>query len=203
MPLVRPLATVAIVDSLSYRRGDQRLKNTSLPRRLTNAALLATLVLPSVSLQAQAPQQSYLRNTPSEIEREDPRVTKIVEDAEKHFRLGELNLKDQKRQAAREEFDKAVDTVLESGMDVRSNPRLQRFYLELVERVYREEVPQGTPAQPSGASFVNVAQNDSQQPAPPSVGFVEQKFEPCSCDELAKIELNEKEANVSDKEVAE
>src|SRR5215210_9046502 len=112
---------VAIVDSLSYRRGDQRLNNTSLPRRFANAALLATLLLPSVSLQAQVSQQSYLRNTPSEIESNDPRVSKIMEDAEKHFRLGELNLKDQKRQAAREEFDKAVDTLLESGMDVRSN----------------------------------------------------------------------------------
>ncbi len=110
------------------------MKNTSLPRRLANAALLATLVLPSVSLRAQVSQQSYLRNTPSEIEREDPRVQRIVDDAEKHFRLGELNLKDQKRQAAREEFDKAVDTVLESGMDVRSNPRLQNYYLQLVEK---------------------------------------------------------------------
>src|ERR1044072_1145634 len=105
MPLVRPLATVAAVDSLSYRRGDRRLNNTSLPRRFVNAALLSALLLPSVSLQAQVPQQSYLRNTPSEIENNDPRVSKIVEDAEKHFKLGKMKLDDRKRQAAREEFD--------------------------------------------------------------------------------------------------
>src|SRR5215212_5475498 len=170
MPLVRPLATVAIVDSLLYRRGDRRLNNTSLPRRFVNAALLSALLLPSVSLQAQVPQPSYLRNTPSELERDDPRVSKIIEDAEKHFRLGELNLKDQKRQAAREEFDKAVDTLLESGMDVRSNPRLNRYYVELVERVYRYEVPQNVPnARPAanGATFQTVAQTDAQQPAAP------------------------------------
>ncbi|HKG14856.1 MAG TPA: transglycosylase SLT domain-containing protein [Pyrinomonadaceae bacterium] len=177
------------------------MKNTSLPRFLANAALLAAVLAPS--LRAQTPTQSYLRNTPSDIEREDPRVNSIIARAEEHFKLGKMNLNDQKRQAAREEFDRAVDTVLESGMDVRSNPRLQRYYLELVERVYREEVPQGTPAQPNGASFVNVAQNDSRQPAPAQVGFVDQKFEPCTCDELSKIELNEKESNVSDKEVAE
>lgn len=178
------------------------MKNTSLPRFVTSAALLATLLAPS--LQAQTPTQSYLRNTPSDIEREDPRVNSIIARAEEHFKLGKMNLNDQKRQAAREEFDRAVDTVLESGMDVRSNPRLQRYYLELVERVYREEVPQGSPAPTSGASFVNVAQNDGQQqPAPPQVGFVDQKFEPCTCDELSKIELNEKESKVSDKEVAE
>src|SRR5215216_7789747 len=195
MPLVRPLATVAIVDSLISRKGDRRLKNTSLPRRLANAALLATLVLPSVSLQAQVSQQSYLRNTPSEIEREDPRVTKIVEDAEKHFRLGELNLKDQKRQAAREEFDKAVDAVLESGMDVRSNPRLNRYYVELVERVYRYEVPQNVPVPrpaPNGATFQTVAQQDGvQAPAPVEVGFVDQKFEPSPLDELRTLTLDE------------
>jgi membrane-bound lytic murein transglycosylase D len=182
------------------------LNNTSLPRRLFNAAALASLLLPSVSLQAQVTQQSYLRNTPSEIEREDPRVTKIVEDAEKHFRLGELNLKDQKRQAAREEFDKAVDTVLESGMDVRSNPRLNRYYVELVERVYRYEVPQNVPgARPAqnGATFQTVAQADGQQPSSPvEVGFVEQKFEPSPLDDLRNLKLDEKEADVSADDVA-
>lgn len=183
------------------------MKNTSLPRRLANAALLATLLLPSVSLRAQVSPQSYLRNTPSEIEREDPRVQQIVARAEEHFRLGELNLRDQKRQAAREEFDKAVDTVLESGMDVRSNPRLNNYYLQLVERVYRYEVPQGVPvAQPrqDGASFVTVAQQGGgqQQPAPVEVGFVDQKFEPSPLDELRTLALDESEKKVSDEDVA-
>jgi membrane-bound lytic murein transglycosylase D len=90
-------------------------------------------------------------------------------------------------------------------MDVRSNPRLQRYYLELVERVYREEVPQNSPApaRTNGATLVNVAQNDTQQQPASQVGFVEQKFEPCTCDELSKIVLDEKESNVSAKEVAE
>src|SRR2546423_1374514 len=131
MPLVRLL--VAIVDSLLSRKGDQRLKKTSLPRLVANAALLAAMVAPSITVRAQVSTQSYLRNTPSEIEREDPRVQAIITRAEEHFNLGKLNLKDQKRQAAREEFDKAVDTVLESGIDVRANPRLNRYYLELVE----------------------------------------------------------------------
>jgi membrane-bound lytic murein transglycosylase D len=178
------------------------LKNTSLPRFVTNAALLAAMLAPSLTAVAQTPTQSYLRNTPSDIEREDPRVNAIIARAEEHFKLGKLNLNDQKRQAAREEFDKAVDAVLESGMDVRSNPRLQHYYLELVERVYREEVPQGVPAQQNGAQFVEVAQQGGQTPAPAQVGFVEQKFEPSPLDELSKITLNEKESNVSDKEVA-
>ena len=183
------------------------MNNTSLPRRFANAALLSALLIPSISLQAQVPQQSYLRNTPSEIERDDPRVNKIIEDAEKHFKLGKMNLDDHKRQAAREEFDKAVDVVLESGMDVRSNPRLNRYYVELVERVYREEVPQNVPsARPAqnGVTYQTVAQTDGQpqQPAPVEVGFVDQKFEPSPLDDLRTLKLDEKEADVSADDVA-
>lgn len=182
------------------------MKNTSLPRFIANAALLATLAAPSASIQAQVAQQSYLRNTPSEIEREDPRVQQIIARAEESFKKGELNLKDNKREAARQDFDRAVDTVLESGMDVRSNPRLQRYYLELVERVYRYEVPQGVPLpqQQNGASFVEVAQNGGAQQVqePPQVGFTEQKFEPSPLDELSKIQLNESETKISDQQVA-
>jgi membrane-bound lytic murein transglycosylase D len=180
------------------------LNNTSLPRLLANSALLVALIAPTAAVRAQVSSQSYLRNTPNEIEREDPRVQSIIERAEKHYKQGELNLQDNKREAARQEFDRAVDSVLESGMDVRSNPRLQRYYLELVERVYRMEVPtQGPSVQNGGAAFVEVAQSGSQgTPPPPQVGFVEQKFEPSPLDELSKIVLTPDEKNVSDEQVA-
>jgi membrane-bound lytic murein transglycosylase D len=182
------------------------LKNTSLPRFVAGAALGAALLAPTVSLRAQVATQSYLRNTPSDVEREDPRVQAIIARAEEKFKLGELNLRDNKREAARQKFDEAVDTVLESGMDVRSNPRLQNYYLELVERVYRYEVPQSAPAQPrqDGASFIAVAQQGGapQAQEPPQVGFTEQKFEPSPLDELSKIELNDAEKKVSDQQVA-
>src|SRR5213076_774729 len=108
-----------------------------------------------------------------------------------HFRKGKLNLDDNKREAARDEFDRAVDTLLESGLDVRANQRLQTFYLELVERIYREEVPIC-----HGVQHTLVAQN-GQPPAagqekvqaPPQVGFREQKFEPSPLDELSKLVL--------------
>jgi membrane-bound lytic murein transglycosylase D len=170
---------------------------------IANAALLAAFVAPTVSLQAQSQQQSYLRNVPNEIEREDPRVQQIIARAEDQFRLGELNLKDGKREAARRKFDESVDTLLESGMDVRSNPRLQKYYLELVERVYRMEVPtKGLPAQ-SGAQYVEVAQQTGAPAAPPQVGFTEQKFEPSPLDDLSKLVLTDIEKEVSPEKVAE
>jgi membrane-bound lytic murein transglycosylase D len=182
------------------------LKKTSFPRLFASVGLAAAFIAPSFSVSAQVSTQSYLRNTPSEIESQDPRVQQIIVRSEDHFKRGELNLKDGKRVAAREEFDRAVDTVLESGMDVRSNPRLQRYYLELVERVYRLEVP--SHVQPlvrpaGGVQFVEVAQQGgAQQPSAPQVGFAEQKFEPSPLDELSKLELTEDEKKVTDAEVA-
>src|SRR5918993_1775351 len=206
MPLVRsPRGSPSWIRSSSLE-GDQRLKNTSLPRLIASGALLAALLTPTVTLQAQQSQKSYLRDVPNNAERDDPRVQSIIERAENHYKLGELNLKDGKRQPAREEFDRAVDSVLESGMDVRSNPRLQRYYLELVERVYRMEVPQGVPSpQQGGAQFVEVAQTGQQTgaPAAPQVGFVEQKFEPSNLDELSKLVLTKDEEKISDEQVAE
>jgi hypothetical protein len=149
--------------------------------RLPALVLLALILAGADSGRAQTPQQSYLRDKPGETRREDTRVSKIIEDAEKHFRLGELNLRDEKPRAAREEFDKALDTVLESGMDVRSNPRLNRYYVELVERVYRYEVPQNVPARSATGAPVD---------GPADVGFAEQEYVPSPLDELNRGALN-------------
>lgn len=148
---------------------------------------------------------SSLRTTVNDVERDNPRVLQIMETAEQHYKLGELNLKDKNMDAARTEFDKAVDSVLESGMDVRSNPKLQTFYLQLVERVYRMEVAM-PPAQTGGqpAQFVAASTNTAndvpavvQQP-----GFMrEQKFEPSPLDELSRLELTPEEKKVTTEDV--
>ncbi len=183
------------------------MKNTSLPRLIARTALIAVIVSPSAGVLAQTSSQSYLRSTPSEVEREDPRVAQLVERAEKHFNQGRLNLADNKREQARDEFDKAVDMILESGMDIRSNPRLRDFYLQLVERVYREEVPSTQLQTASGR--VEIASVIQQQGAPPvkaqvpQVGFRDQKFEPSPLDELSKLVLTDDERNVNPEDVEE
>jgi len=179
------------------------LRITSFPVRYVHAALFAALTIPSLSGLAQAPGGSSARYIPSEIEKSDARVTELIAKAEDHFRKGKLNLEDNKRDQARDEFDKAVDTILESGMDVRGSQKLQTFYLELVERIYRVEVPQVPMKQ--GLSGAEVALNGAQDQAPqaPVIGFRDQKFEPSPLDELAKLVLNENETKVNDNELAE
>jgi membrane-bound lytic murein transglycosylase D len=184
------------------------LMRTSFPRLLSLLAIFAMLVSPLANTYAQS-LPSSLRTTVNDVERDNPRVLQIMETAEQHYKLGELNLKDKNMDAARTEFDKAVDSVLESGMDVRSNPKLQTFYLQLVERVYRMEVAMPAPTQNAGgqpAQFVaastNATANDvavvQQQP-----GFLrEQKFEPSPLDELSRLELTPEEKQVTTEDVA-
>jgi len=114
------------------------------------AALLAlsSIAACSVTVKSQ-PAGSSAREIPSEVSKSDSRVDQIIERANDHFRKGMFNLLDNKREQARDEFDKAVDEILMSGMDVQANERLQKFYLELVERIYREEVKQSPTLPPS------------------------------------------------------
>src|SRR6185295_18109806 len=113
--------------------------SASFPRLMACVALLTTLA--GASAIAQIPVASSARTIPTEVEQSEGRISQIVTRAEDHFRRGKLNLEDNKREQAREEFDKAIDSILESGFDVRASQKLQTYYLELVERIYREEVP--------------------------------------------------------------
>lgn len=186
--------------ALHLREGDRSL---NFPRVIARVAVVSALMaVPMASNFGQIPAGSSARTIPNEVEKASPRVSQIITAAEDHFRKGKLNLEDNKREQAREEFDKAVDSILESGMDVRANQRLQTFYLELVERIYREEVPSMpvVPTQPNTTELV--AQNVQKQPqTPPQVGFVQQRFEPSPLDELSKLVLTPTEQNVSDADV--
>ncbi|MGB7924403.1 MAG: transglycosylase SLT domain-containing protein [Pyrinomonadaceae bacterium] len=186
---------------------------TSFPRFIMRAALLVAVAAPA-SLYAQIPAGSSARSIPNEIERADGRVSQIIARAETYYKEGELHLKANEREQARDKFDKAVDSVLESGLDVRANARLQTFYLELVERIYRLEVPSPLVAPQSMPNMTQVAlntqmpaggqgnfqkgQNEQQQ----QIGFREQKFEPSNLDELSKLILTPEEQNVNPDDVA-
>src|SRR6266550_2568928 len=132
---------------------------------LARITLFAVLVIPAVSVYGQIPAGgSSARDIPTAVQQSDEHVSKVIATAEDHFRKGKLNLEDNKRDQARDEFDKAVDAILESGLDVRASQRLQGFYLELVERIYREEVPLGHGPVQTNASEL-VAQNGNSATA--------------------------------------
>ncbi|HEY6190503.1 MAG TPA: transglycosylase SLT domain-containing protein [Pyrinomonadaceae bacterium] len=187
---------------------------TCFPRLIARAALLVALVAPAALVSAQIPSGSSARAIPNEVEKADTRVLQVISKAEVHFKQGELNLKDNKRYEAREEFDRAVDVILESGIDVRASSRLQTYYLELVERIYRLEVPNQQYVQPVPqggmlaqntivpASLTDGGAVKTQEQQVAQVGFREQKFEPSPLDELSKLVLTQEEQNVNPEDVA-
>src|SRR5215213_225629 len=180
--------------------------SASFPRLMARVALLTALVASAASSFAQIPVASSARSIPTEVEQSEGRINQILTRAEDHFRRGKLNLEDNKREQAREEFDKAVDSILESGFDVRASQRLQTYYLELVERIYREEVPLQQPNAPNAVNTQMVAQNTQdpaaqKTPPPPQIGFRDQKFEPSPLDELSKLVLTEREKEVSSEDL--
>jgi membrane-bound lytic murein transglycosylase D len=173
---------------------------TSCPTLIARLMLFTVLAVPAVSVFGQIPEGSSARDIPTAVQRSDEQVTKVIAAAEDNFRKGKLNLEDNKRDQARADFDKAVDTILESGLDVRASQRLQGFYLELVERIYREEVPLSrVPVQANVSELVaqNTGASTQQKNDPPQIGFRDQKFEPSPLDELSKLVLTPEEQNVS------
>ncbi|HJS25148.1 MAG TPA: transglycosylase SLT domain-containing protein, partial [Pyrinomonadaceae bacterium] len=175
------------------------LISASFPRLMAGVAVLIMLAVSAVSSFAQIPVASSARTIPSEVEQSEGRIQQIINRAEDHFRKGKLNLEDNKRNQAREEFDRAVDSILESGFDVRASQRLQTYYLELVERIYREEVPLQQPSAPATTQLVaqNTQTQDPKTPPASQVGFRDQKFEPSPLDELSKLVLTDTEKQVS------
>src|SRR3981081_212332 len=133
----------------SNTRGEQRLMTRS-PLRLSVSAFFAAtaLFIPAI-IQAQMPGGSSARDIQTEVQKTDPRVDQVLERANDHFRKGKLNLEDNKREQARDEFDKAVDEILMSGIDVRGTQHVTPGDLEYVAGIYREEVPliQASPQQ--------------------------------------------------------
>ncbi len=180
---------------------------TSFPKLIAGLALFMVLVVPASSVFGQIPAGSSARDIPTAVQQSEEQVSKVIRAAEIHFNQGKLNLEDNKRDQARDEFDKSVDSILESGLDVRASQRLQSFYLELVERIYREEVPLSRgPVQANQGVTELVAQNSAQEPAPqksepPQIGFRDQKFEPSPLDELSKLVLTPSEVNVTNADV--
>ena len=57
------------------------------------------------------------------------------------FKQGLLNMQDNRRPQAGEDFNKAVETFLMSGVNVSRNPKLQNCYNQLIETIYRIEFP--------------------------------------------------------------
>jgi hypothetical protein len=187
---------------------------------------ISTFLLAIISISANAQitgSTSGLRNVPTDVTKVEQKVALVTNDAGRYFKQGLLNLQDNRRTQAREDFDKSVEVFLNSSLDVRKNQALQGCYTQLVETIYLIEFPsQRQPGNIRGLATTcnwdirnetidavskllvtsNATTADNSLVASVvtnaaqtdiQVGFSDQSFESSPLDDLAKLELTEAE----------
>jgi membrane-bound lytic murein transglycosylase D len=95
---------------------------------------------------------------------EDP-VLVLIATSERHFKAGQAELEQGHFEGAKQEFNKAIDVLLESPYGARTEPRIREHFDRLVDRISTYEVRA-------------LAAGD---------GFTEKRYEPASIDELLKL----------------
>jgi membrane-bound lytic murein transglycosylase D len=111
---------------------------------------------------APAPLPARLESAPAPAE--DP-VLALIASSDRHFRTGRKELEQGHTEAAKHDFDRAVDVLLESPYGGRTEPRVREHFDRLVDRISTYEVRA-------------LAAGD---------GFTEKKYEPASIDELLTV----------------
>jgi peptidoglycan lytic transglycosylase D len=112
-------------------------------------------------------QQETARPAPPQLQPlpvEDP-VLALIASSDFHFRLGQRELEQGHFEAAKQEFNRAVDVLLESPYGARTEPRIREHFDRLVDRISTYEVKA-------------LATGD---------GFTEKKYESASIDELLAL----------------
>ncbi len=134
----------------------------------------------------------------AEVSHRNQEILRAIERSNTYFQSAEVNFKDGNFDRARREYDKAVDIVLESGIDVRSDARLQQHYQNLVEHIFKRQMtlmvaaPAATVASTNGSQEPAPAQNPPERQSSDR-GFGQQAYTPSPLDDLAKLKLTEEE----------
>lgn len=94
----------------------------------------------------------------------DP-VSALIDTADRHFKAGQAELEQGHFEGAKQEFNRAVNVLVESPYGARTEPRIREYFDRLIDRISAYEVRA-------------LAEGD---------GFTEKKYEPASIDELLAI----------------
>jgi LysM repeat protein len=107
-------------------------------------AFLTFLFNSFVSAQITSSVSDGRNNTkPVQAEQAEARILQVTTDSGRYFKQGLLNLQDNRRPQAREDFDRSVEVFLMSGINLTSNnnAKARDCYNQLIETVYRMEFP--------------------------------------------------------------
>lgn len=173
-----------------------------LPASLITVCLSLALITCLNNSSAFAQTRGVIADTPVELSHRHQEIQRVIERSNSYFQSAEVNFKDGNFDKARREYDKAVDIVLESGIDVRSDARLQQHYQNLVEHIFQRQMT----LMVAGPAPSDLAHNDedgqqqesgvankAQDKQASDRGFGQQTYTPSPLDELAKLSLTEEE----------
>ncbi|MEP6900261.1 MAG: hypothetical protein ABJA66_00845, partial [Actinomycetota bacterium] len=107
-------------------------------------AILTFIFNSLVSAQVTSTTSDGRNNTkPVQAEQAEARILQVTTDSGRYFKQGLLNLQDNRRPQARDDFDKSVEVFLMSGINLTSNNngKARDCYNQLIETVYRMEFP--------------------------------------------------------------
>ena len=118
----------------------------------------------SLAAAPQQPPAARVPQIPPPLPVQDQVITLIAE-SDRHFKAGRVELEAGHVEGARQEFDRAINLLIESPFGGRTEPRIREQFDRLVDRISTYEVRA-------------LAQGD---------GFTERKSEPASIDELLAV----------------
>src|SRR5213593_3911746 len=160
-------------------RGAPRMLGSRWPRSIL-LALLSFFAACASSMRSQGPVVTPAPTAPAHVAAavapatptpaaqappsEDP-VLALIATSDRHFKAGQKELEQGHFEAAKQEFNRAVDVLLESLYGARTEPRIREHFDRLVDRISTYEVKA-------------LATGD---------GFAEKKYEPASIDELLAL----------------
>ena len=163
-----------------------------LPRSFSGSLLAASLFVTLFALTA----PSFGQGFTADLSQRSNEIQRVIERSNSYFQSGEVNFKDGNFDKARREYDRALDIVLESGVDIRSDARLQQHYNNLVDHIFQRQMTllSAAPA-PAGAevAMANGPQETAQEKPAADRGFGQQTFSPSPLDDLTKLKLTEEE----------
>src|ERR1051326_1072274 len=110
--------------------------------RLAGTASRSLVVIITFTLLAGAVTPIYAQSQTQPAASSDM-TQSIIDRAEEAFRRGEEAQQKGLPDIARKFFDQSVDTILTSGVDLKSNAKLDNYYRHLLERIHKYESQPG------------------------------------------------------------
>jgi peptidoglycan lytic transglycosylase D len=169
---------------------------------------LLAILSPTASAQARNG-ESNGNEIPPDVALRNQEIQRVIERSNSFFQSAEINFKENNIERARREYDRALDIILESGLDVRSDTRLMRYYQGLVDQIFQRQMTLLAPA-PDNATRLAANQNQQQNETAQNQGdrsgtdrgFGQQVYSPSPLDDLTKLKLTDAETKGATEEQA-